>query len=65
MSKNSTDAMVYDISDIQSLLKIGRTTAYAFIQEIYKVQKPFRVLKIGGSYKIPKASFDQWILESK
>ena len=36
---------VYEVEDIQEILNIGRTKAYAFIQEVYKEQKPFKVIK--------------------
>lgn len=55
---------VYEVEDIQEILKIGRTKAYSFIQEVYKNQKPFKVIKIGNIYRIPKASFDYWLDES-
>lgn len=52
---------VYDVSDIQSILGIGRTKTYKFLEEIYHKQKPFVVLKIGKLYKVPKESFDLWM----
>lgn len=54
---------VYEVEDIQEILSIGRTKAYAFIQEVYKEQKPFKVIKIGNIYRIPKTSFDSWLDE--
>ena len=36
---------VYDADDIQKLLGIGRSKAYAFLDEAYESQKPFRVIK--------------------
>ena len=44
---------VYDAEDIQKLLGIGRTKAYEFLDEVYKKQEPFRVIKIGKVYRIP------------
>ena len=60
---NSTDKekRVYEVEDIQEILNIGRTKVYAFIQETYKTQKPFKVIKIGNVYRIPKVSFDRWL----
>lgn len=52
---------VYSIADIQKMLKLGRNRAYEYIEEVYQEQKPFRVLKIGKVYKIPKESFDEWL----
>ena len=61
--ENSTDKekRVYEVEDIQEILNIGRTKVYAFIQETYKTQKPFKVIKIGNVYRIPKDSFDRWL----
>lgn len=52
---------VYDVKDIQKILGLGKTTAYIFIKEVFENQGPFRVLKIGNTYKIPKESFDKWL----
>lgn len=43
---------VYDADDIQKLLGIGRSKAYAFLDEAYESQKPFRVIKIGKLYRV-------------
>ena len=53
--------MVYDLADIQKLLKIGRTASYDFIAKVYKEGHPFPVLKIGSMYRIPKERFDMWL----
>ncbi len=52
---------VYDVSDIQTILGLGRTKTYKFLEEIYHKQNPFTVLKIGKLYKVPKDSFDMWM----
>lgn len=52
---------VYDADDIQKLLGIGRSKAYAFLDEAYERQKPFRVIKIGKLYRVPKEGFDKWL----
>ena len=47
---------------IRDRLGIGRNRAYQFIQEIYQSENPpFKVIKIGSLYRIPKASFDHWL----
>lgn len=63
--ENSTEKRVYEVEDIQEILNIGRTKVYAFIQEVYKTQKPFKVIKIGNVYRIPKVSFDRWLDDEK
>ena len=55
------DKVVYEVTDIMSILNISRSSAYRFIQETYKTQHPFTVLKIGNNYRIPKKSFDNWL----
>ena len=45
---------VYTVSEIQELLGIGRSAAYEYIKKVEKENKPFRVIKIGNSYRIPK-----------
>lgn len=55
------EKQVYDADDIQKLLGIGRSKAYAFLDEVYEKQKPFRVIKIGRLYRIPKETFDKWL----
>lgn len=52
---------VYSMTEIQTILKLGRTKTYNFLEEVYKIQKPFKVLKIGKQYRIPKESFDKWL----
>ena len=55
------DKKVYDVEDIQKLLGIGRSKAYAFLDEAYQKQEPFRVIKIGKLFRVPKQSFDNWL----
>lgn len=64
IDKSFNEKRVYEVEDIQEILNIGRTKAYAFIQEVYKKQKPFKVIKIGNIYRIPKNSFDRWLDEA-
>ena len=53
--------MVYDLADIQRMLKIGRTASYNFIAKVYKEGNPFPVLRVGSMYRIPKEKFDMWL----
>lgn len=53
--------MVYDVEDIQRLLGIGRSKAYTYLDEVYQVQEPFRVIKIGKLFRVPRQSFDSWL----
>ena len=61
---STENKQVYSISEIQKLLGLGRTKTYNFLDEVYKKQEPFRVIKIGKLYRIPKDSFDRWLNSS-
>lgn len=52
---------VYEASDIQKILGLGRSKVYEFLEEIYQKQEPFVVIKIGKMYKVPKEPFDIWV----
>ena len=54
-------ANLYDIEDLQNLLGIGRTRAYQLVKEAYEKQQPFKVIKLGKLYRIPKKPFDDWM----
>lgn len=55
------EAQFYLAQDVQKALGIGRGTTYQFLNEVYKKQSPFKVVKMGKLIRIPKASFDKWI----
>lgn len=55
------EVKTYTVEDIQNQLGIGRSRAYAFISSVYKNGEPFKVLRIGTLYKIPKKPFDKWL----
>ena len=61
MIENEMEKKVYKVEDVQNLLGLGRSKAYEFIENVYYDRKPFRVLKIGRSYRIPCNSFDRWL----
>lgn len=46
----------YTVSEIQDILGIGKNAAYAAVKT-----GAFRVVKIGGSIRISKKSFDAWL----
>ncbi len=52
--------MVYSISEIKDILGVSRTKAYEYIKKVYEEKKTFRVIKVGGNYRIIKSSFDKW-----
>lgn len=53
---------VYDAEDVQKLLGLGRTKTYEFLEEVYRDKEPFRVIKIGKVYRIPREPFDRWLV---
>ena len=55
------DTQVYLAEDISRKLNLGRSTAYDFLGQVYQKQEPFRVVKIGKLYRVPKKSFDDWL----
>jgi len=61
--KNETGQQraVYFAEDIQKALGLGKSKTYEYLQEVYRLQKPFRVIKVGKLFRIPKNSFDNWL----
>ena len=56
------ETKVYMVSDIQKLLRLGRTKTYEFLNEVYKQEAPlFKVIKVGTSIRVHKQSFDDWL----
>lgn len=56
-----SDTKVYLAADIQKALALGRSKTYQFLDEVYKKQAPFRVIKVGKLFRVPRKSFDDWI----
>lgn len=61
MADTEVTKKVYSADEIQVILGIGRTKVYEFLDSVNRKQKPFRVIKIGRVYRVPKDSFDKWI----
>lgn len=51
-----TGKRTYTVDEIQDILGIGRTAAYNLVK-----QNQFRSVRIGGSIRISKKSFDAWL----
>lgn len=64
LTEQSTDCKdtvkVYHVADIEKILDISRTAAYALINKA-----PFRVVRIGSSIRISKEDFDRWLNDSE
>ncbi len=57
----AVDQQVYLAGDIQRMLGIGKSKAYTFLEDVYKQKNPpFRVLKIGKLFRVPKKGFE-WL----
>ncbi|MCI8902575.1 MAG: DNA-binding protein [Lachnospiraceae bacterium] len=59
------ESKVYLASDIQKALSLGRSKTYQFLDEVYRNQSPFRVIKVGKLFRVPQKSFDEWINAKK
>ena len=56
------DQQVYLAADIQRMLGIGKSKSYMFLEVVYKQKNPpFKVLKIGKLFRVPKRGFDDWL----
>ncbi len=53
---NDDTVKVYHVEDIQNILQISRTAAYALIKNA-----PFRVVRVGNSIRISKEDFYRWL----
>ena len=55
------ESKIYTVTDIKDLLNISRTKAYEYVKKVYKEGKPFKVIKVGENYRVPKTIFDKWL----
>ena len=61
-NEGTVDQQVYLAADIQRMLGIGKSKSYMFLEEVYKQKNPpFKVLKIGKLFRVPKRGFDEWL----
>lgn len=52
-----TTTLVYTVKQVAQMLDISRRAAY----NLFSSTTEFRVLRVGGSIRIPKDSFDAWL----
>lgn len=50
----------YTVKEIATILGISENATYTFIKEGH-----FKVLRIGTAIRIPKQSFDRWLLDNE
>lgn len=55
--KKELECLVYKTNEIMEGWGVQKTQAYKRLHKIYQSQLPFRVIKLGGSYYIPKRTF--------
>jgi excisionase family DNA binding protein len=55
MKNTKENADSYTVQDICTILAISKPTAYKWI-----INTPFKVVKVGRKYRIPKDEFDKW-----
>ena len=55
------ETMVYTVDDIRKLLGVSRSAAYDYVKKVEKEKQPFRVIRVGTTYRIPKESFNSWL----
>ena len=61
-NEGTVDKQVYLADDIQRMLGIGKSKAYTFLEDVYNQKNPpFKVLKIGKLFRVPKRGFDEWL----
>lgn len=52
---------VLTVKEIQSILQISQKTAYNLVRQALTTGGMFKVIKIGGVYRIPTESFLNWL----
>ena len=57
--QETNDIVLYEIKDIQNILKIGKNTVYKLIK-----LPTFPVIRIGKKHLIPKTQFEEWVKNS-
>lgn len=61
MKVDTTQCAFYTAAEVATMLGVGQSKCYAYLDKVMAVGAPFTVIRIDKLYKIPKASFDAWI----
>ena len=56
----SFDKRTYTVDEIQDILGISKPSAYNLVKQGF-----FRSVRIGGSIRISKKSFDEWLDQNR
>ena len=69
MKKTTTvetpECVTLRVEDTATILGISLSAAYNMIEKAYKEGAPFKVLRIGKSYRILKESFYDYVFDRK
>lgn len=58
MANTTNQSRCYTVEDIMQIMGVGRKAVYALIR-----RKEFRAIQIkGAGYRIPRESFDAWLM---
>lgn len=52
---------VLTVNDVQEILQISQKTAYNLVRQALITGDMFKVIKIGGVYRIPTEPFLNWL----
>ena len=52
---------VLTVNDVQKILQISQKTAYNLVRQALATGDLFKVIKIGGVYRIPTEPFLNWL----
>lgn len=52
----NTEKRTYTVTEIATLLNIGRTAAYNIVKEGH-----FKTVRVGNAIRVSKKSFDKWL----
>ncbi len=52
---------VLTVNDVQEILQISQKTAYNLVRQALATGDMFKVIKIGGVYRIPTEPFLNWL----
>ncbi len=65
IEEKAVEVQVYYPAEIKVILGISKSRVYTFLDEIYRQKNPpFKVIKIGKLFRVPKRSFDEWLTQS-
>ena len=56
LNAGTAEKRIYTVNEIQKMLGIGRNSAYTLVNS-----GVFKTVRIGGSIRISKQSFDEWL----